>query len=144
MQSDNIRNKKQGFLFHLIGHIAPFFILGVVYFIWLKITEIYVPCLFRQITGYKCPGCGITSMCVNTGAFNFFDAFCANPFIFITLPLIIFEVVYCEFLNFKKRKMPTWNNLLLIFYCIGLIVFGIIRNIIAIWPGNIITLVIVK
>ena len=115
-----------------MGRITPFFILGVVYFIWLKMTEIYIPCLFRQITGYKCPGCGITSMCVNTGAFNFFDAFCANPFIFITLPFIVFEIVYCEFLNFKKRKMPMWNNLLLVFYCIGLLAFGIKRNIIAI------------
>lgn len=115
-----------------MGRITPFFILGVVYFIWLKMTEIYIPCLFRQITCCKCPGCGITAMCVNIGTFNFFDAFCANPFIFITLPFIVFEIVYCEFLNFKKRKMPMWNNLLLVFYCIGLIAFGIIRNIIAI------------
>lgn len=132
MQSDNIRRKKRGFLFHLMGRITPFFILGVVYFIWLKMTEIYIPCLFRQITCCKCPGCGITTMCVNIGTFNFFDAFCANPFIFITLPFIVFEIVYCEFLNFKKRKMPMWNNLLLVFYGIGLIAFGIIRNIIAI------------
>ncbi len=132
MQSDNIRSKKRGFLFHLMGRITPFFILGVVYFIWLKMTEIYIPCLFRQITCCKCPGCGITTMCVNIGTFNFFDAFCANPFIFITLPFIVFEIVYCEFLNFKKRKMPMWNNLLLVFYGIGLIAFGIIRNIIAI------------
>lgn len=132
MQSDNIRSKKRGFLFHLMGRITPFFILGVVYFIWLKMTEIYIPCLFRQITCCKCPGCGITAMCVNIGTFNFFDAFYANPFIFITLPFIVFEIVYCEFLNFKKRKMPMWNNLLLVFYCIGLIAFGIIRNIIAI------------
>ena len=132
MQSDNIRSKKRGFLFHLMGRITPFFILGVVYFIWLKMTEIYIPCLFRQITCCKCPGCGITAMCVNIGTFNFFDAFCANPFIFITLPFIVFEIVYCEFLNFKKRKMPRWNNLLLVFYGIGLIAFGIIRNIIAI------------
>ena len=132
MQSDNIRSKKRGFLFHLMGRITPFFILGVVYFIWLKMTEIYIPCLFRQITCCKCPGCGSTTMCVNIGTFNFFDAFCANPFIFITLPFIVFEIVYCEFLNFKKRKMPMWNNLLLVFYGIGLIAFGIIRNIIAI------------
>ena len=132
MQSDNIRRKKRGFLFHLMGRITPFFILGVVYFIWLKMTEIYIPCLFRQITCCKCPGCGITTMCVNIGTFNFFGAFCANPFIFITLPFIVFEIVYCEFLNFKKRKMPMWNNLLLVFYGIGLIAFGIIRNIIAI------------
>ena len=132
MQSDNIRSKKRGFLFHLMGRITPFFILGVVYFIWLKMTEIYIPCLFRQITCCKCPGCGITAMCVNIGTFNFFDAFCANPFIFITLPFIVFEIVYCEFLNFKKRKMPMWNNLLLVFYGIGLIAFCIIRNIIAI------------
>ena len=132
MQSDDIRSKKRGFLFHLMGRITPFFILGVVYFIWLKMTEIYIPCLFRQITCCKCPGCGITTMCVNIGTFNFFDAFCANPFIFITLPFIVFEIVYCEFLNFKKRKMPMWNNLLLVFYGIGLIAFGIIRNIIAI------------
>lgn len=132
MQSDDIRSKKRGFLFHLMGRITPFFILGVVYFIWLKMTEIYIPCLFRQITCCKCPGCGITAMCVNIGTFNFFDAFCANPFIFITLPFIVFEIVYCEFLSFRKRKMPMWNNLLLVLYCVGLIAFGIIRNIIAI------------
>ncbi|MDY2960136.1 MAG: DUF2752 domain-containing protein [Hornefia sp.] len=134
MQSDKnqggVRKDRGDFLFYLMRRIIPFFILGIIYFVWLRMTEIYIPCLFRQITGCKCPGCGITTMCVDIGTFDFLGAFYANPFIFVTLPFIIFEILYCEFINFKKRKMPVWNNFLLAFYCAGLIIFGIVRNVI--------------
>ena len=29
----------------------------VIYFIVNKYTGYFIPCLFREITGYKCPGC---------------------------------------------------------------------------------------
>ena len=38
-----------------------------------------VPCIFRTITGLKCPGCGVTHMLINMVQMNFAGAFAANP-----------------------------------------------------------------
>ena len=88
------------FLHYLIKKTTPFVILGIVYYIWLRMTHIYIPCIFRYITGYKCPGCGTTTMCVSILRFRFGDAFYANPFIFTTIPFIMLEIVYNVYLSY--------------------------------------------
>ena len=124
-------NKREGgFLRYLLKKTTPFLILGVIYYIWLRMTNIYVPCVFRHFTGYKCPGCGVTTMCVNILMFRFPQAFYANPFIFTTIPFILFEIMYNAYLGYKQKPMPRWNKVLLVIYCTALIVFAIIRNII--------------
>lgn len=40
-------------------------IIGMLYAVFIKITGISIPCLFREITGLKCPGCGITTFFMN-------------------------------------------------------------------------------
>lgn len=129
MQEECTKGKKRDFLRHFVRRITPFVILGLIYFVWLKMTQIYIPCAFRFITGCKCPGCGITTMCVRGLSLDFTSAFYANPFIFLTLPFIIFEIIYCELIRFRNKKMPTWNNILILLYCLGLVIFAIVRNI---------------
>ena len=107
------------FLHYLIKKTTPFVILGVVYYIWLRMTHLYIPCIFRSITGYRCPCCGTTTMCVSILRFRFGDAFYANPFIFTTIPFILFEIVY---------NLPLWNKALLGVYCSALLIFAIIRD----------------
>lgn len=69
-------------------------------------------------------------MCVDILRFRFPEAFYANPFIFTTIPFILFEIIYNAYLGYKQKSMPGWNKLLLVIYCVALIVFAIIRNII--------------
>lgn len=104
-------------------------ILGAVYYIWLRITEIKIPCVFKEITGLMCPGCGITTMILNLTKFNWVAAFRANQFLFITLPFIIFEIIFFIYLERKTAKNPRWNDRLLLIYLVLLIIFSAVRNI---------------
>lgn len=103
--------------------------LGIGYFLWLKLTGLAIPCLFRKITGWLCPGCGITTLLLSLAAFDFTGAYQANPFLFLTGPLILAELGYYFFLQLRRKKLPAWNNTLLIIYCCALCLFGVMRNI---------------
>ena len=110
-------------------YLSIVFAIGGLYYIWLRITQIKIPCLVREITGLMCPGCGITTMILNLTEFNLLAAFRANQFLFITLPFIIFEIIFFVYLENKNADNPRWNNILLFIYLILLIVFSIVRNI---------------
>ena len=116
------------FLQYLIRKTAPFVVLGFVYYIWLRMTHLYIPCIFRSITDYRCPCCGMTTMCVSILRFRFIDAFYANPFIFTTIPFILFEIVYNVYLSYAEKRMPLWNKILIGVYCSALLIFAIIRD----------------
>lgn len=113
--------------------IAVFLMLGLAYYIFIKITGISIPCPVNFITGGRilCPGCGITAMCLNILIGNFHRAFMANPCIFILA--IIWSVIFilkltiqpqCLKNNAKIFRAFVWLTL------VALIVFGIVRNII--------------
>ena len=116
------------FLQYLIRKTAPFVVLGFVYYIWLRMTHLYIPCIFRSITDYRCPCCGTTTMCVSILRFRFIDAFYANPFIFTTIPFVLFEIVYNVYLSYTEKRMPLWNKILIGVYCSALLIFAIIRD----------------
>ena len=116
------------FLHYLIKKTTPFVILGIVYYIWLRMTHIYIPCIFRYITGYKCPGCGTTTMCVSILRFRFGDAFYANPFIFTTIPFLMLEILHNAYLSHTENRMPLSHTALLGRYCPALLIFAIIRD----------------
>lgn len=104
-------------------------VLGLAYFIWLRITGLAVPCVFYEITGWKCPGCGITTLFYRLGRFDVPGAFYANPFLFVTGPLLLAEMAYDLVLRSKGKVLPGWNQTLVWCYCGALIVFGVLRNI---------------
>ena len=86
--------------------------------------------MFRLITGLKCPGCGISTLIKDLFVFDFKGAFSANPFIFCTTPLILIEIIYSIFRRkINNQRIEKINNVCLIIYCVGIIIFGIVRNI---------------
>lgn len=92
------------------------------------LTGYSIPCVFHCLTGLKCPGCGITHMLMNLLLLDWKGAYAANPFLFVTGPFLIFEIIYEFFLSHSNRKFHSVNNILLVIYCTALILFGIIRN----------------
>lgn len=104
------------------------FLLGIAYSVWYHFTEIGVPCIFRLITGLKCPGCGITTMLSALLFLDFRAAFAANPYLLLSLPFLLFEIVFEFFRRRHHLRSPLWNYLLLILYTIGLFVFAVLRN----------------
>ncbi len=102
------------------------------YYFINKYTGFYIPCVFYEITGYKCPGCGITHLVFDLLNFKIIDAFHENPLVFIYLPFIIAYYIYMIYLYIHDKKdkvlvkIPNyvWGILIAI-----TIAFGIIRNI---------------
>lgn len=101
---------------------------GFGYYLWLNFTHLGIPCPFRTITGWLCPGCGITHMLIALIHLDFHTAYLENPFLLLTLPFLIVEILYQRYLQLTKQVNPQWNQVLLWLYVIALIIFGILRN----------------
>lgn len=102
--------------------------IGICYLVWIRLTGLAMPCMFRYITGFKCPGCGITTMFTSLAALNFEASFNANPFLFVTAPFLCGEIIYRIYLKYKNMKFPKAHEAAVICYGIALCVFGIVRN----------------
>lgn len=102
---------------------------GVLYYLWARLTGLVIPCMFRKITGWLCPGCGITTLFLRLGRLDFKGAFWANPFLFCTSPFLVFEIFMELFRDKRKTKEPFWNKVLVWVYLVFLIAFGIVRNV---------------
>ena len=103
----------------------------VVYYFLNKNYGFSIPCMFQKITGYYCPGCGITRCLFAILRFKFYDAFMYNQLAFILLPFLGIWIMYKIYIyivdkedNFTN-KIPygVWIVLLII-----VIAFGIVRN----------------
>ncbi|MCD7831374.1 MAG: DUF2752 domain-containing protein [Firmicutes bacterium] len=102
--------------------------IGICYFVWLKLTGIPIPCVFYKLTGFKCPGCGVTTMIMCLSSLDFEGAFSSNPFLFLTGPLLLAELIYYFYIRTIGKRLPRWNERALIVYTAALCVFGAVRN----------------
>ncbi|MBE6161108.1 MAG: DUF2752 domain-containing protein [Firmicutes bacterium] len=106
-------------------------ILAILYFIFGKLTGLYLSCPIHEILGLYCPGCGITRMILSILKFDFYKAFRYNILIFILSPFFVFlflESIYSDIKN-KESMYKKINNKVWYFLIIILIVYGILRNI---------------
>jgi len=112
---------------------AAVLLLGSVYCVWVRFTGLGIPCPIRMITGWKCPGCGITTLFVRLFKLDIHGAFEANSFLFLTLPFLAAELVFSEACYFRGdligKKARTVNTVATCIYLVCLIAFGISRNI---------------
>ncbi len=111
--------------------LLPAFILMSAVFVYILIVKrlgFGIPCLFHRITGFKCPGCGITTLCTCLLRLDIRGAYNANPFVFVTLPFIGTELIFAEICLLTKKKNPKFNELLLTIYAVLLCIWGIVRN----------------
>ena len=75
----------------LLREVGWILVMGTAYAIWFSFTGIGIPCPIRAVTGYRCPGCGITHCAVNLLHGRVREAFEANQFVFILAP---FGLIY--------------------------------------------------
>lgn len=103
---------------------------GILYFVFTSVTKIGIPCPFRLITGFQCPGCGISRMLISLVHLDFVSAYHYNPFILLTSPIILFIIVYSDYRYIKTGdgSFGKWNFILMAELA-GLLIFGILRNI---------------
>lgn len=99
---------------------------------WLCVhTGVAVPCVFYQITGYSCPGCGVTRMCLNILKGNIPEAIRCNPALFFSLlPLLfVFADSIIRYIKNGERKLRRWQEIVLYIVIAVLLIHGVIRNI---------------
>lgn len=93
--------------------ITSFEVLGIVGIIGLLVAR-FIPiarlipfwgCGFRKMTGYPCPGCGLTRVADNFAHLHFFKAFISNPL--GMMGAIGFAVVAVWTLLHFAFKVPT-------------------------------------
>ncbi len=110
--------------------LAIFLIAGIIYFI---ITQfgIAIPCIFRRITGFLCPGCGISRMCISIIKLDFYSAFRYNQACFLIMPLLlsIFARRFYCYVRYGEAVNEKWMTVVSIIILVILIAFGILRNI---------------
>lgn len=105
---------------------------GFAYYLAYKYLHFGYFCWIYKFTGFKCGACGMTRMCASMIEFKFADAFWYNPFVFITLPYLIPEMIYIIYIMEAKKELPKWNVVIMIIYAVFFVSFGIVRNIIGI------------
>lgn len=104
---------------------------GLMYALIINLAGLGIPCVFRTVTGYKCPGCGISHMCIYLFNGEIGNAYNSNEFLFITLPILILLIVVNDvrYVKYENRELGKVGKMLCVFYIVALIIFGILRNI---------------
>jgi hypothetical protein len=110
--------------------VIAFLATGVCYALFVFLTGWSIPCVFNLITGLKCPGCGVTKMCLSLIRLDIGAAFKANPAILLLSPLMAFTAGRMLYVYIKyDRHRETFTQISVYFMLVVLVLFGILRNI---------------
>ena len=90
-----------------------------------------IPCIFRAITGFKCPGCGVTRMCLSLLHGNICAAIYYNkvvPFLLPAFAVVFIRQCYLYILT-GKLHFSKVENVFFIIVIIILLIYMILRNV---------------
>lgn len=97
-----------------------------------ELVKLFPPCLFKSITGYKCPGCGTQRALHYLLHFDVWNAFLKNPMMVIALPYLIVGLVY-EYTPLKYRypnlRKVLFGRIAIYISFVVVVVYWITRNI---------------
>ena len=105
--------------------------IGYSYATFVKETGWALPCVIYTITGLKCPGCGVTRMCLSIMHLDFESAFLSNQMLFMLLPVLffLFGSYTLEYIKAGSWSMSRGKTVLA-YICIGLLLlYAVYRNI---------------
>ena len=102
---------------------------GFVYWLWIRLTGLAIPCLYVATTGLLCPGCGSTRMLLALLRLDFGAAFRYNPVVFVLFWIWNLIALLCltEKVQFVQRPKFLYHVLAL--SITALLLFGFLRNI---------------
>ena len=103
---------------------------GILYAVFVRLTGLAVPCIFRTLTGWQCPGCGITRACLSLLKGEIRTSFSYNSFLYIAGPCIIYLIVrgalnYIKDNTFQLNRQDTVLTYIL---TVAALIFGVVRN----------------
>lgn len=118
-------------LVRLAWPAAFLFFIALIYITVHYLTGFSLPCMFHMITGLYCPGCGTGRMFFAILRLDFYAAFRANPYVFILIPIIaIYYIAEIRaYISGRQRKQSRPEKVFFVILLVGLILFGILRNI---------------
>ncbi len=124
-------NRYEKNLIRLAKIYAVVIIAGIGYAVFFNYTNIAVPCIFFEITGLKCPSCGLTRMITALLYGRFHEAFLYNRLLFVMLPVFAFYFIKFNISYIKNNKvvLSKTDDIVIKVMIVILIAFGIIRNI---------------
>ena len=102
------------------------------YFLYTYFPKLAFKCIFYEISGLRCPGCGITRMLVGFIGLNFWESIRFNFFVGITFPFIMSVVVYTCYLYVTEKKASKLFDIVCWLYVGLLLVWFIVRNIVGV------------
>ena len=121
------RQQRKKYLFRVWAEVLA---AGFAYFLVITFTSLRIPCIFHLLTGYLCPGCGVTRMAYALIHLDFKGAFAYNPYVLCILPFLIPYGVYRsrKFINGSGDHYSPLETAVLVLLLIGALLFGVIRN----------------
>ena len=104
---------------------------GVFYLFLVRITHLSIPCPVRALTGFQCPGCGITRYFAALSRLDFETAYQANPFIFMMMPFAAFYYLYrsWKYVFCGDTGFSVWEIGILVLVFAAAVCFAVKRNI---------------
>jgi len=97
---------------------------GVVYLkVWLPLTNLGIPCVFREATGLYCPGCGMTRAAVSLLEADVQQAFRYNPLLFIIAPMLLAHTLA------SRGGLRRTSQAILFAAVTAAVAFGVLRNV---------------
>ena len=105
---------------------------GALYLYFMGPGNIPLICVFHEVTGLYCPGCGAGRACYSILHGQFLEAFCYNPIMTVLLPLIGLYIAarMVDWVvtggNHIDRKI---NVKFLTWVLVIVVVYGVLRNI---------------
>lgn len=130
MNSESNKECKKGYSSRKAFFLLLICCAGAAYLAWIRRGGFAVPCLFHEVTGLQCPGCGVTRMIRAVSESDLEAALYANAFLFITSPYLLFLLLYSAYKWVRNERISTKIEASAVLYCIGLVVFGIVRNLV--------------
>lgn len=105
---------------------------GLAYALWLRVGGFGIPCLFHTLTGFDCPSCGVTHMCMALLRLDFREAFRCNAAMFCLLPLGIAVAARQTYVyvRYGSARLERWTAAAIVFMIVVLLVFGVVRNLV--------------
>lgn len=113
----------------VLNLVAKIGLVGFLYYL-LLIYGVHVPCVFRTITGLKCPGCGISRMFLGLFAGDIEKAWYFNCFVLTLIPFGGLYGVYKvgKYIKTGSKDTNRVEEMFLIILAILALVFMVIRN----------------
>ena len=106
-------------------------VIVIAFYLWFSRTFFYGSCIWVTITGFPCPGCGLTRAGFALLRGDFRRAFEIHPFIYAIALLFLLFCVYRYILQKSQKVFTKW----LIVLMVGMMVFYVLRMIF-VFPGE--------